>query len=30
MKNLKQEEKKVKIKKEILMKVDILFMKDEN
>ena len=30
MKNLEQEEKKVKIKKEILMKVDILFMKDEN
>ena len=30
MKNLEQEEKKVKIKKEILVKVDILFMKDEN
>ena len=30
MKNQDQEQKKVKIKKEILTKVHMLFMKDEN
>ena len=30
MKNPEQEQKKVKIKKEILMKVYILFIKDKN
>ena len=30
MKNPEQEQKKVKIKKEILMKVYMLFMKDKN